>query len=259
MRREIRVVDGLDRVDIVNVLDKKAVREKEGVHFGFAFNVPDGVMRVDIPWAVMRPEVDQLPGSCKNWLSAGRWVDVSNRQRGVTWATLDAPMIEVGAITADGIKPDQPPDQWLAKLPPSQTLYSMVMNNHWWTNYKAEQEGPTAFRYSLRPHGAYDAGAAQRFGIEASQPLVAVAAQGRAPAGRSLLSVEPAGVVVTSIVPIEDGKALAIRLFNATGAVAKAIVRRPSGVSPSDSENASVEKTIDMAPWEIVTIREAVE
>ena len=51
LSREIRMVDGLDRVDIVNVIDKKAVREKEGVHLGFAFNVPDGVMRMDIPWA----------------------------------------------------------------------------------------------------------------------------------------------------------------------------------------------------------------
>ncbi len=38
--REIRVIDGLDRVDIVNTFDKTAVREKEGLHLGFAFNVP---------------------------------------------------------------------------------------------------------------------------------------------------------------------------------------------------------------------------
>ena len=49
LSREIRVIDGLDRVDIVNVIDKKPVREKEGVHLGYAFNVPDGVMRMDIP------------------------------------------------------------------------------------------------------------------------------------------------------------------------------------------------------------------
>ena len=93
LSREIRVVDGLDRVDITNVIDKKAVREKEGVHLGFAFNVPDGVMRMDIPWAVMRPEIDQINGSCKNWFTVGRWVDVSNRELGVTWATVDAPMV----------------------------------------------------------------------------------------------------------------------------------------------------------------------
>ena len=40
--REIRAIDGLDRVDIVDMLDKKAVRDKESVHLGFAFNVPKG-------------------------------------------------------------------------------------------------------------------------------------------------------------------------------------------------------------------------
>ena len=180
LSREIRVVDGLDRVDIINVLDKKAVREKEGVHLGFAFNVPDGVMRMDIPWAVMRPEIDQLPGACKNWFTVGRWVDVSNEQYGVTWATLDAPLVEVGAITANLIGSQTNPNAWLGKLEPSQTLYSWVMNNHWHTNYRADQSGPTTFRYALLPHKQYDPVAAQRFGIECSQPLVAVPARGDA-------------------------------------------------------------------------------
>ena len=78
------------------------------------------------------------------------------------------------------------PEAWLARLEPSQTLYSWVMNNHWFTNYKADQDGPTTFRYSLLPHKQYDPAAAQRFGIERSQPLVAAAARGAAPTtGRS--------------------------------------------------------------------------
>jgi alpha-mannosidase len=250
LSRDIRVVDGLDRVDITNVIDKKAVREKEGVHLGFAFNVPNGVMRLDIPWAVMRPEIDQIPGSCKNFLCVGRWADVSNPQYGVSWATLDAPMVEVGAITGDIYLPRHDPkgNDWMAKLEPSQTLYSMVMNNHWFTNYKADQEGPTTFRYALRPHGAYDAGAAQRFGIECSQPLAAAAACGPAPTENPLLSVEPAGVIVTSIEPIEAGKTLAVRLFNATGVQTKAAVLAKS----ASGDKLHVE-AIDMSPWEIST------
>jgi alpha-mannosidase len=244
LRREIRVVDGLNRVDLVNVINKKPVRAKEGVHLGFAFNVPNGTMRMDIPWAVMQPEVDQIPGSCKNWFSVGRWVDVANGQYGVTWATLDAPMVLVGGITIDKIGSLPNPNDWLAKLEPSQTLYSMVMNNHWWTNYKADQEGPTTFRYAICPHGAYDAGAAQRFGIECSQPLVAVAARGPVPVEKSLLRIEPAGVVVTSVQPVENGTQLVVRLFNATGAATKATIRDSAG---------DVVGTFDMNPWEIVT------
>ena len=198
---------------------------------------------MDIPWAVMRPEIDQLPGACKNWFSVGRWVDISNGDAGLTWATVNAPMVMVGRITIDKIGPLPNPKDWLAKLEPSQTLYSMVMNNHWWTNYKADQEGPTTFRYSIRPHGAYDAGAAQRFGIESSQPLVVAAAQGPAPKGKPLFTVEPAGVIVTRSNRPRMAKAVAVRLFNATGAATKATVggmaTRPSTWRPGRSSPCS--------------------
>ena len=52
------------------------------------------------------------------------------------------------------------------------------MNNHWFTNYNAYQDGPTTFRYRLLPHRQYDQIAAQRFGIESSQPLVVMPARG---------------------------------------------------------------------------------
>ena len=136
----------------------------------------------------MRPELDQLPGSCKQWLTVGRWADVSNRDYGVTWATLDAPLIEVGAITADKLAQSSDPALWLARLPPSQTLFSYVMNNYWITNYRAFQSGPTMFRYSILPHGPYDPAAAQRFGMERSQPLLAAAARGPAPDGSAVPS-----------------------------------------------------------------------
>ncbi len=181
LTREYRVVDGLDRVDIIDTIDKKPVRQKEAVHLGFAFNVPNGVMRMDIPWAVIRPEEDQLAEACKNWFSVGRWVDVSNVDYGVTWATRDAPMVEVGAIAPDNFKPGNHLDSWIEHLEPSQTLYSYVMNNHWFTNYRAEQSGPATFRYSLLPHKEYDPIAAQRFGIECSQPLVVLPRGARRP------------------------------------------------------------------------------
>ncbi len=214
--REVRIIDGLGRVEIVNTLDKLAVREKEGVHFGFAFNVPFGVMRMDIPWAVVRPEADQLAGACRNWFTVQRWVDISSADRGLTWTTPDAPLAEVGGLTADRIGSLPDPKDWLSRIAPSQTLYSWVMNNHWHTNYKAEQDGPTTFRYWIRAHAAYDPVAAQRLGIECSQPLVAVPAEGALGGGPSRLRVEPAGVIVTSFKPSADGQAWVVRLFNAT-------------------------------------------
>ncbi len=171
---------------------KHKVLEKESVHFGFPFHVPDGVMRIDIPWAVIQPDVDQLPGACKNYFTVGRWVDVSNSQLGVTWSTLDAPLMEVGGIHVD-VEDPFTSRTWIKQLEPTQTLYSYIMNNYWETNYKASQEGMTNFRYSILPHKQYDQAAAARFGIERSQPLVATPARRDCPGTRQPLECGRAG------------------------------------------------------------------
>ncbi len=260
LTREVRVVDGLNRVDIVNTLDKKEVRQRESVHLGFAFNVPDGVMRINIPWAVFRPEIDQIPAACKEWLCVGRWADVSNDRYGVTWATVDAPMIEVGAMRTL-FQGAEDPNLWIAKLQPSQTLYSYVMNNHWPTNYRAFQSGPTTFRYSLLPHQQYDQAAAQRFGIECSQPLVVASAQGAPPSDQPFLELDTPDVIVASIKPSQDRKALIVRLFAAAGRPATTTLhwaRAPKSVWISDLAEqplTAVTGPIELPKYAIVTLR----
>jgi alpha-mannosidase len=260
--REIRLIDGLDRVEIVNTLDKTAVREKEGVHLGYAFNVPNGEMRMDIPWAVMRPEIDQLPGACNNWFTVGRWVDVSNERYGVTWATLDAPLVEVGVMSGNMIGSQTNPNAWRGKVEPSQTFFSWVMNNHWHTNYRAEQSGPTTFRYALLPHKQYDAMAAQRFGVECSQPLVVAPASGEAPTGQPLLQVDTPDVLVASLKPSADGKARIVRLFGASGKPAKVNLRWPDSQTKNvylsniaEDRLTAIEGPIEVGAWEVVTVR----
>jgi alpha-mannosidase len=146
-------------------------------------------------------------------------VDVSNPEYGVTWATLDAPMVEVGGLTAEaiGIGPQKKTAVWRDKLEPSQTLYSWVMNNYWELCFKAEQGGPTTFRYSLLPHKQYNPLAAQRFGIERSQPLVVTPARGATPDARPLLELDRSEVIVASIKPSDDCRARIVRLFGAGG------------------------------------------
>jgi alpha-mannosidase len=257
LTREIRVIEGIDRVDIINVVDKQAVRKKEGVHFGFAFNVPNGVMRMDVPFAVVRPEVDQMAGACKNWFTVQRWVDVSNEEYGATWATVDAPMVEVGAITAD-VTGGVP---WIKKLEPTQTLYSYVMNNYWHTNYRADQDGPTTFRYAIRPHKRFDLVEAAKFGVEVSQPLVVAPARDRTPI-QPRLKVEGGGVIVTALKPSEDGKGWIVRLFGASGKNEKARIvwsdPAPKGMYLSDITEKVGEKIsgeVEVSGYGMVTVR----
>jgi len=250
-------------------VDKKAVREKEGVHFGFGFAVPDAQVRLDVGWAVIRPNEDQIPASCRNWFSVQRFVDVSNANYGVTLATLDAPMVEIGQITGRLIgSPSDPteylfsnPKAWMDRALESPTIYSFVMNNHWGTNYRADQEGLVEFRYSIRPHGAYSPLEAVRFGVQCSQPLLATIASEPA-STEPRLTVMPAGVIVTSLRPSREGKAMIARLYGASGRAEQATIRWaapvPKAVWVSDlSERPlqAVAETVDVPAWGVVTLR----
>ncbi|HRZ17576.1 MAG TPA: glycoside hydrolase family 38 C-terminal domain-containing protein, partial [Candidatus Hydrogenedentes bacterium] len=257
LTREVRLVAGLDHVELVDTLDKTNIYEKEGVHLAFPFNVPDGVVRMDLPFAVARPEADQMAGACKNYFTVQRWVDVSNDALGVTWAVADTPLVQVGGITNDPTV-----SGWIERLEPSTTLVAYVMNNYWETNYKASQDGPTTFRYALRPHTGYDPAAAQRFGVEFTQPLVAVPAAKRAKAPETRVRIAPDCVVATVLKPGDDGASDILRLFNASDTACEAVVDwgrpRPKRVemsSLSETPGDPLDGPVRLAPYEVVTLR----
>ncbi len=225
LTREIRLAQGADFVEIINLVDKKrleaasyhAKEGKESVNFSFPFRVPDGEIRLDVPFGVIRPDADQIASACKNWFTIGRWADVANADFGITWVTLDAPLVQVGGITATLLNSQTNPDIWRKQVGLTQRLDCWAMNNHWGTNYRAYQEGLTVFRFILRPHrGPTDPAEATRFATGFSQPLLVTGARGAKPRSQPLLRVTPADVVVSGLKPSDDGHAVIVRLFNAS-------------------------------------------
>jgi alpha-mannosidase len=269
LRRELRVVAGQGYVEVLNLVDKAKLEAKsyydkngkESMNFAFPFNIPGGEISVDIPFAVMHPEEDQIPGACKNWLTVGRWVDVANQKNGVTCVTLDAPLIEVGGITATLLNSQTNPEVWRKKIGKTQTFYSWAMNNHWGTNYRAYQEGKTPFRFVLRPHrGKNDPAEATRFATAFTQPLLP--SHSAETEGKSLLKLSSDEVVVTGFKPSDDGKAWIVRLFGAGGKNEDVKIawgeRKPSAVYLSGTNEKAGEKLGNSVPvpgYGVVTLR----
>ncbi|MEI6175458.1 MAG: glycoside hydrolase family 38 C-terminal domain-containing protein [Verrucomicrobiota bacterium] len=199
LRREVRLLAGQPQIEIINTLDKTATTTKEGVHFGFAFDIPQPRTRMDIPWGVAEVDADFFPEANRNWICFQRWLDISNAERGVTWTSLDAPTFQSGAITANIIGAAINSPAWIRKLQPSGTIYSWALNNHWHTNFPLSQEGVLTFRYGILPHNTgYNAAAANRFGIEQARPLICTPTQG----ARSItppVTIDNPSVVISSV------------------------------------------------------------
>ena len=135
------------------------------------------------------------------------------------------------------------------------------MNNHWHTNYRADQDGETIFRYAIRPHGEYDQVAAAHFGVESTEPLIVAPATGSAPSG-SLVEISSGPILITSLTPSADGQALLARLYNTGQSAAQATLKwngvTPKGISLSDLSGlpgSRVSGATELLPYEVRTLR----
>lgn len=267
--RQIWLAHDADYVVLVNTVDKKRAPmpekvgdwklaqndNKESVNFGFPFLVPGGTMRLDLPLGQMIPWKDQIPSACKNWYSVGRWADVSNKEHGVTWITLDAPLVQVGELSARLVGSQNNPDVWRKTVEPTQTLYSWAMNNHWGTNYRQYQEGPVTFRYIIRPHGKFDAAQTTELATGLSQPLLV-----REPAGTSIvspLSLEGDPVTMITFKAADSRKGYVVRFYNPSASEANFKVNYPGRIWLSNTGEEKIremEPAISLVPQGVLTL-----
>lgn len=257
IRSAIQLYDGLERIDVIDSIDKALTYDPEAVLYRLSFNLRDPRVRVDVPWGSYRPELDQLPGAAKNYLSLQRWVDIQGARFGITVASIDAPLIQLGKIRTDAIVTG-----WLDHLPQSATLFSYVMNNYWETNYRAGQEGVHHFRYAIRPHAEFDEARAERFAVGVGQPLIAIPVKPEAPSLEPLIGIAADRAVVTMLKRSEDGDGLIVRLYNPGSEPDSIVFRWPDGRPPvalrSDVWERSLEplgEVLRLGAYEIATLR----
>lgn len=202
-----------EHITITNTLDRAVSRRKEGLHFEFPFELPDGKVHYDVIYGHAQVDRDQLKGSNKNFITATRWFDVSDEDHGMACCLIDAPLFKSGKLIHDPIRAgDSDLCGWIRETDYNGTVYSYVMNNYWMTNYKADQPGVTSFKYVFKPHGHYDEIEVSKFALAESQPLIAAATSRQV---TQPFSCEEGPVIVTSLT--SDDNAIKVRLWNTSG------------------------------------------
>ncbi|MGZ3830061.1 MAG: glycoside hydrolase family 38 N-terminal domain-containing protein [Mucilaginibacter sp.] len=242
LERRISLYAGSNEVEIDNIVDKKAIREKEGVHFGFPFNASLGKTTLDAGYSSMQYLTDQLPGSNMDYLYARRWVDVSAADKGLQWILLEAPLVEPGNMIDERLTIQQSLKEWKKEGKPTATWFSYVMNNYWYTNYKADQAGVVHFRYALRPHGMINGSEMEQAASAFTQPLMALQVKSDATLPKGLFELTNNRVSVTTITPQEDGSYI-VRLFNPELAVQQTAIQW-QGLNPVQLINMNTEKKL---------------
>lgn len=242
LKREVRLLAGQPQVEVINTLDKLAITGKEGVHFGFSFDIANPRTRMDIPWGVAEVDADFFPEANRNWICFQRWLDISNADAGVTWTSPDAPTFQHGEIRANVLGGATGSPLWVRKLEPSSTIYSWALNNHWHTNFPLSQSGVLVFRYGVLAHGhGFDAAAANRFGLEQARPLVI--STGKPNTTAPPVSINNPRVVISSIRSEPGGRAVTLRSLSEA--------EETVTVSDSNPRNA---KSISLPPFGVQSL-----
>jgi hypothetical protein len=131
----------LPQIELTARLMKTDVRDPEGMYVLFPFAVPGGAWHWDKPGALIRPGLDQLPQSCADYYLVQHGAALAGKGCGVAWATLDAPLVQLGRLRL-----------WTysTSIEPTGPLYSWLTNNKWETNFRVSCGGAYDFRYVVR-------------------------------------------------------------------------------------------------------------
>lgn len=260
---EISLITDLDRIDITNVVYKQKVLADENTRFSFPFQVDNPQILMDHPFGVMEPGQDQLPGSNYNFYTTQRWMDWSNDRGGITWMSMDAPIVEFSDPHGQRWASDLKNRPWLDTFPKSTRLFSWIMNNVWFVNYKGYQEGAITFRYSMIPHGTRDLHQIQKSALQLHQPLIVRFLEDKSlPLVEAPFILDGSETVHLSLFKkTQDGQGWILRLFNSSPDEATAAIKWNNKKSFYNSDGSERKgdrmevNAIKLAPWEIVTIR----
>ncbi|MHB0937737.1 MAG: glycoside hydrolase family 38 N-terminal domain-containing protein [Armatimonadota bacterium] len=167
LRMEFAIYDDLPRLDIACTVIKPPRTHAEAIYHAFPLAGSDSTVYLDVPGAVLRPGLDQVPGTATDWHSIQRYFAVSDGEWTTVVASPDVPLVQVNGINTGKWQPELPPHNGL--------VMSWVMNNYWFTNFPAVQGGVIPYRYSLLGYpGPFDAEKSARLADTIRQPLVAV-------------------------------------------------------------------------------------
>ena len=202
-RVEVRLYETEKRVEFHWSVRKLPVTQAEGVYVAFPFAPREGQIAYEAQGGVVRPGLDQIPGSASDWQTVQNFLTVRHPQGQIVWGSAGAPLMQLGEINLG---------KWQPVTRVAQPhVYSWVMNNYWFTNFRPTQEGEFRWSYFLTSTRDRGNAAAARFGWSSRIPLATrvlpplKSGKAAEPAACSLVSIDVPGVVVVDTRAAEGG------------------------------------------------------
>lgn len=215
---------GTPLIDLDVSFNKLDHRDPESIYFVLPLNLPEGWdCLFDTAGTPVWLDHDQIPGTSRDWFTAGSFASLYSPERGVTLYCPDVPVLQAGDFNFRR-KHEAIPRQ------ANPLLLAWPMNNDWNTNFPLTQPGSVRFHYEFQTHGPLLAAqvAAWAQAVQAGvlvHPVFRGALQ--ASAG-CCLELQGEGVLVQHVKVKEDGQGMLVRLQNLSDRPVETI-RKPGG------------------------------
>ncbi len=216
---EIILFNHRKEIEFINHVHKAQVFTKEGVYFAFPLAMQHPEFRYEIQNGYVDPARDQLPGAGKEWFSVQHWIAATGEGATVALVPIDAPLVTLGDIVR-GVWPIEFGRR-------KGTIFSYIMNNYWFTNYRAAQGGNFTFRYVLTSARAFQPAALSRLGWSAMTPFevddiisndkAVTSPEPLSAAENSFVTVQSPNVVLTTWKRAENQQGTVMRFLEVAG------------------------------------------
>ncbi|NOX66151.1 MAG: glycosyl hydrolase family 38 [Chlorobi bacterium] len=164
MKIEIRLYKVEKKIELFFQMRKKRIYESEACYVAFPFNMPDGKIVYEAQGGLVTPGKTQLPGSASDWQTVQNFVAVRNNVGQIVFGSSQVPLVQFGDFNLGKWQP-------VTKIEKPH-VYSWVMNNYWFTNFRASQEGEFRWSYYLTSQKGNSNIEAERFATNSNTPLV---------------------------------------------------------------------------------------
>ncbi len=213
---EIRLYETEKRIELHYAIRKNPITSPEAVYVAFPFALQEGRIVYEGQGGLVTPGENQIPRSSSDWQTLQNFAAIRNADGQIVFVCDRAPLVQFGDINVG---------KWQEKVIIERPhLYSWVMNNYWFTNFRASQEGEFKWRYALTSSAETGNVSANRFGWGTRVPLVARAMPPRRrrdpterPFLRSVLAVENPNLLFVEAHPSRYGPGVIASLREIAG------------------------------------------
>jgi hypothetical protein len=235
---EIRLFETEKRIDFLYGIRKQPVTDAEAVYIAFPFHQPGAKLVYEAQGGMVTPGENQIPRSSSDWQTIQNFAAVRSPDGQTIFVSDQTPLAQFGDINLG---------KWQESAQIEHPfIFSWVMNNYWFTNFRASQEGEFKWRYSITSTQDTSNGAATQFGWGTRIPLVsrvfppAVAQKEQHPLSLSILNPDAPNLLLIEARPARYGEGIILQLREVEGKQATLNVRelsRNDKTQPVDEVN----------------------